>query len=161
MRSNASVPPSASRNESAIFPRSSSLVKMPRAGGQVPTQIVAPAWASAFEMAKPNPPSSATPAMKARFPARSMLSMGSRLPANGRARPREPGAERSENQEIASVQSSFGHRFVEGDRDGGGGRVAVLLDVREDLVVAEIERLLHHLDDSQVRLMGDQKLHIG
>src|SRR6266853_6401296 len=161
MRSNSSVPPPASRSDSAIFPRSSSLVKIPRAGGQVPTQIVAPAWARALEMAKPKPLSSATPAMKARFPARSMFSMGPKLPAYGRARPGEPGAERSENQEITSPQSPFGERFVERDRDGGGSRVAVLLDIGVDLLVAEAERFLHHLGDSLVRLMGDQERDIG
>mgnify|MGYP001466602607 FL=1 len=45
------------------------------AGGQVPRQIVAPASAFAWAIAKPNPPSSATPAMKARFPVRSIFSM--------------------------------------------------------------------------------------
>ena len=38
--------------------------KMPSAGGQVPTQTVAPASASALAIAKPNPPSSATPATR-------------------------------------------------------------------------------------------------
>ena len=45
------------------------------AGGQVPTQIDAPASAIALAMANPNPPSSATPATSARLPWRSMGSM--------------------------------------------------------------------------------------
>src|SRR5690606_41582570 len=45
---------------------------MPIAGGQVPTQMEAPASAKALAMANPKPPSSATPAMKARFPRRSI-----------------------------------------------------------------------------------------
>src|SRR5262245_27035607 len=48
---------------------------MVSAGGQVPTQMLAPASASALAIAKPKPPSSATPAMNARFPVRSMVSM--------------------------------------------------------------------------------------
>ena len=68
--------PSASRIESPSLPRSSSFSKMPSAGGQVPTHTVAPASAKALAMANPNPASSATPAMKARLPRRSMGSMG-------------------------------------------------------------------------------------
>src|SRR5438105_274223 len=53
------------------------------AGGQVPTHTVAPASASALAMANPYPASSATPATSARFPVRSIASMGavSRGPA--------------------------------------------------------------------------------
>lgn len=45
------------------------------AGGQVPTTTEAPASASDLAIAKPNPPSSATPATSARRPVRSILSM--------------------------------------------------------------------------------------
>ena len=45
------------------------------AGGQVPTQMDAPASAIALAMANPKPPSSATPATSARLPERSMGSM--------------------------------------------------------------------------------------
>src|SRR3954462_2426628 len=48
---------------------------MLRAGGQVATHTVAPAAARALAMAKPKPPSSATPATRARRPERSMLSI--------------------------------------------------------------------------------------
>lgn len=48
---------------------------MLRAGGHVPTETEAPASARALAMAKPNPPSSATPATSALFPVRSILSM--------------------------------------------------------------------------------------
>src|SRR5260221_8528934 len=44
------------------------------AGGQVPTHTVAPASASAFAIAKPNPPSSATPTTNARREERSIFS---------------------------------------------------------------------------------------
>src|SRR5258708_12602987 len=37
----------------------------------------------------------------------------------------------------------------------------MLLDVREHLVVAQPESLLHHLDDSQIRLMGHEQLDVG
>src|SRR5258708_35025973 len=45
------------------------------AGGQVPTQTLAPASASALAMANPYPASSATPATSARFPVKSIASM--------------------------------------------------------------------------------------
>src|SRR5690348_5720345 len=63
------------RRDSSILPRSSRFRKMLRAGGHVPAHTVAPASASALAMAKPYPPSSATPATNARFPLRSMLSI--------------------------------------------------------------------------------------
>src|SRR6266705_6663287 len=128
MRSNSSLRPRGSCNDGSILPRSSSLVKMPRAGGQVPTQMEAPASASALAIAKPKPPSSATPATNARFPVRSIFSMGLGSPANGRAPPGEPGAERREDQQVAASQATVGQRFVERDGDRGGGGVAVLLD---------------------------------
>src|SRR5688572_4435973 len=56
------------------------VLKIPSAGGQVPRQIEAPASASALAIAKPKPPSSATPATNARFPLRSMASMRGCLP---------------------------------------------------------------------------------
>jgi type IV secretory pathway ATPase VirB11/archaellum biosynthesis ATPase len=45
------------------------------AGGQVATQTDAPASARALAMANPKPASSATPAMRARLPERSMVSI--------------------------------------------------------------------------------------
>src|SRR5258706_4504827 len=75
MRSNSSILPSDSLRDSSIFPRRRRFSKMLSAGGQVPTQIEAPASAIALAMANPNPPSSATPATSARLPERSMGSM--------------------------------------------------------------------------------------
>src|SRR3954469_22707784 len=75
MRSKASLPPPSRASDWSSLPRSSRVLKMPRAGGQVPTQTEAPASASALAMAKPSPAASATPAPSARLPVRSMLSM--------------------------------------------------------------------------------------
>src|SRR3989454_940689 len=161
MRSNSSLRPlpADSCNDSSILPRSSSFVKMPRAGGQVPTQIEAPASASALAIAKPKPPSSATPATNARFPARSILSTGARLPSDGRASPRESGTERGERQQVAASQAACGERFVERDGDRGGSGVVVFLDDDVHLVVAEPGRLLHQLDDPPVRLLVNEPLY--
>src|SRR6266849_5689646 len=68
MRSNSSILPSDSLRDSSIFPRRRRFSKMFSAGGQVPTQMEAPASAIALAMANPNPPSSATPATSARLP---------------------------------------------------------------------------------------------
>src|SRR5207253_5019837 len=65
------------RRDASILPRSSRFRKMFRAGGHVPVHTVAPASASALAMAKPYPPSSATPATRARLPRRSILSIRS------------------------------------------------------------------------------------
>src|SRR5713226_3151485 len=75
MRSNSSILPPPSLRDSSIFPRRRRFSKMFSAGGQVPTQMEAPASAIALAMANPNPPSSATPATSARLPERSMGSM--------------------------------------------------------------------------------------
>src|ERR1700704_1148810 len=50
-------------------------MKMLRAGGQVPTDTLAPASARDLAIANPNPASSATPATSARLPARSIFSI--------------------------------------------------------------------------------------
>ena len=55
------------------------------AGGHVAAKTVAPASASDLAMAKPNPPSSAIPATSARFPVRSIESMGTVYPNGLRA----------------------------------------------------------------------------
>src|SRR5688500_17108272 len=75
MRSKVSLPPPASGNDGSNLPRSSMVLKIPSAGGQVPTHTLAPASARALAMANPKPPSSATPATNARLPRRSMFNM--------------------------------------------------------------------------------------
>src|SRR5207247_3465363 len=61
----------------------------------------------------------------------------------------------------AAPEPALAQRLVERDRDRGRGRVAVLLDVHVDLVVAQADRLLHHLHDPQVRLVRHQQLQVG
>src|SRR3989442_4831466 len=124
MRSNWSVRPSDSWSESAILPRSSSFVTMRSAGAELQGQMLAPASASALAIAKRTPPSSDTPATKARLPFRSIASMDP-LPADGRAGPGEPGAECGEDEEVAAAEPPGGERLVErdGNRGGRGGAV--------------------------------------
>src|SRR3989440_1959378 len=145
MRSNWSVRPSDSWSESAILPRSSSFVKIPSAGGQLPRQMLAPASASALAIARRNPPSSDTPATKARLPFRSIASMDP-LPADGRAGPGEPGTECGEDEEIAAAEPPGGERLVERDGNRGGGGVAVPVDVGVHLVGPQPGQFLDHLD---------------
>src|SRR5205823_3191247 len=49
---------------------------------------------------------------------------------------------------------------VQRDGNGGGGGVAVLLDVHVDLVVAQADGFLHHLENPQVRLVRDEERHV-
>src|SRR5438128_6460526 len=153
MRSNWSVRPSDSWSESAILPRSSSFVKMPSAGGQLPRQTLAPASASALAIAKPNPPSSDTPATKARLPFRSIASIADPSPADGRAGPGEPRAERGEDEQIAAAEPPGPERLVEGDGNGGRRGIAVPVDIGEDLVGPQPGHLLDHFDDAAIRLV--------
>src|SRR5438093_10897092 len=157
MRSNWSVRPSDSCSESAILPRSSSLVKMPSVGGHVPTRTVAPASASGWAIGKPNPPSSDTPATKARLPCKSMVSIADRSPADGGAGPGEPRAEGGEDEEIAAAEPPGDERLVEGDGNGGRRGFAVPVDIGEDLVGTQPGHLLDHLDDAAIRLVRHQQ----
>src|SRR5205809_369681 len=161
MRSNWSVRPSDSCSEFAILPRSSSLVKMPSVGGHVPTQTVAPASASAFAIAKPNPPSSDTPATKARLPFRSIGSIADPSPADGRAGPGEPRAERGEDEQIAAAEPPGPERLVEGNGNGGRRGIAVPVDIGEDLVGPQSGHLLDHFDDAAIRLVRHQQFHVA
>src|SRR5438046_6346605 len=157
MRSNWSVRPSDSCSEFAILPRSSSLVKMPSVGGHVPTQTVAPASASAFAIAKPNPPSSDTPATKARLPFRSIGSIADPSPADGRAGPGEPRAERGEDEEIAAAEPPGDERLSEGDGNRGSRGVAVPVDVGVHLVGPPPGPLLDAMDAAEQRRLRPQE----
>src|SRR3989454_6225899 len=160
MRSNWSVRPSDSWSESAILPPASSSVRMPSGGAQLQGQIPAPASASALAIAKPNPPSSDTPATKARLPFRSIASMDP-LPADGRAGPGEPGAECGEDEEIAAAEPPGGERLVERDGNRGGGGVAVPVDVGVHLVGPQPGQFLDHLDDAEIRLVRHKERHVA
>src|SRR3989454_5465440 len=160
MRSNWSVRRSDSGGEFAIWPRWRSWVKRPSVGGHVPTQTVAPASASALAIAKPNPPSSDTPATKARLPFRSIASIADPSPADGRAGPGEPRAERGEDEEIAAAEPPGGERLIEGDGNRGSRRGAVAVDVGVHLVGPQPGQLLDHLDDAEIRLVRHQKRHV-
>src|SRR5581483_10321745 len=100
-------------------------------------------------MTNPKPPSSATPATSARFPERSIF-MAVILPPHRRAAPGEAGPERRQHQNVAALQASFAQRFVQGDRDGGGGRIPIALNVGVYLIVPQGELLLQHVNDAQV-----------
>src|SRR3989441_2022044 len=160
MRSNWSVRPSDSWSRPAISRRQTSFVKMPSAGGPLPGQILPPASASALAIAKPNPPSSDTPATKARLPFRSIASMDP-LPADGRAGPGEPGAECGEDEEIAAAEPPGGERLVERDGNRGGGRVAVPVDVGVYLVGPQPGQFLDHLDDAEIRMVRHEEGHVA
>src|SRR5256712_13719169 len=161
MRSNWSVRPSDSCSEPAISRGPSGLGTRRAAAGHGPTERSAPAWASAWAMARPTPPSSDTPATKARLPFRSIASIADPSPADGRAGPGEPRAERGEDEEVAAAQPPGDERLVEGDGNRGGGGVAVAIDVGVHLVGPQPGQLLDHLDDAEIRLVRHQQFHVA
>ena len=104
---------------------------MPSAGGQVPRQTEAPASASALAIANPKPPSSATPATKARFPVRSMVSMVGATMGRTARRSQERGSTRATGLRRRSAEALS--RPMQ--RRGGIGRLpssSFLLSPRAD-----------------------------
>src|SRR5438876_4304646 len=149
------------RRESSILPRSSRFRKMFSAGGQVPAHTVAPASAKALAMAKPYPPSSATPATRARLLRRSMLSIRcpSRVMRDARCEMREIRDKRIPHpaSRIPSQEESRRHRNqlrVPNQRVGkdpaqrpllGRDRVRGTCEGVEELVVQLLERPLESI----------------
>src|SRR5262249_54573690 len=74
-----------------------------------------------------------------------------------RGAPVQPRAERREADEVSRADAPGGLRLVVDEREGRRGRVAVLLDVVEDLVVREAEALLGRLVDAEIRLVHQQE----
>src|SRR6185295_9491377 len=84
-----------------------------------------------------------------------------RLPANGGGGPGEAGAERGEDDQPAPRDVPLGDALRQGQRDAGGGGVAVALDVVEHLVVAQLQALLHRLGDAEVGLVRDEQADVA
>src|SRR5207237_3132067 len=61
-------------------------------------------------------------------------------------------AEGDEQHEVACAEAPAAHRFVPQEGDGGGGSVAVALDVVEHLALRDAQRLLAVLVDALVGL---------
>src|SRR5437764_8716289 len=126
------MPRRESLRDSSILPRRISVSKMFSAGGQVPTQTDAPASANAFEIANPNPASSATPATSARFPVRSIPSM--------RAVSRESPVVRKREVEAPDPSVHLHTGFAERPGDGGDVPVVFAEQRRDLLPAAEVFR---------------------
>src|SRR5207253_417219 len=75
--------------------------------------------------------------------------------------PVKSGAEADEADEVPVLDPAGLAGFVQSDRDRRRGRVAVALDVVEDLLVRQLERALDHLVDAQVRLVGDEQVELA
>src|SRR5512144_959723 len=84
-----------------------------------------------------------------------------RLPPQRHAPPHESRSESREREEISPPDPPGSHALVERDRDRGGGRVPVALDIVVDLVVPQAEGALHHLRDAKVGLMRDEEGQLG
>src|SRR5437868_7303836 len=129
MRSKASLPPPDRTSDWSSLPGATGVRKMLRAGGQVPTQTVAPASASAFAIANPYPPSSATPATSALLPVKSIWSISGLLPRNRSLNPElrahlGVSVAHAENGQVARLGVSVDPRGPFRTRGGGSRRVA-------------------------------------
>src|SRR6266851_9682027 len=89
------------------------------------------------------------------------VSRDAALPSDRGAAPREPRPERCEDEELATLQTALRQRLVQRDRDRRRSGVAVLLNVRVHLIVAQADRLLHHLEDAQVGLVWHEQPDVG
>src|SRR5690349_13749055 len=73
------------------------------------------------------------------------------------AGPRVAGTERREEDVGPLTNASVLVRRIERHRNRGGRGVAVLLDVVDDFFFGQLETPRHHLIDSHVRLMRNEK----
>src|SRR5262249_22921196 len=80
------------------------------------------------------------------------------LPTHQRAAPGDPGADRHHRDEIARPQPARPVCFVERGGHRGGRGVAVLGDVEPAFLERNPQSAHHRLDDSKIRLMGDDVL---
>ena len=63
-------------------------------------------------------------------------------------------------EDIARLQSTGGNRLREGDRNARSRGVPVAVEVDEDLLHWEVDRLRNMLNDAQVRLMWDHQIYL-
>src|SRR5437879_13462554 len=117
------------------------------AGGHVPVHTVAPASASALAMANPYPPSSATPATRARLPRRSMLSIHPPLHEKPRRHRNQLRMFQQCVREDAAERALALRDPVHGAREGV-----------EEVVIQALERLL---DAIVLEVVLSQQLHPG
>src|ERR1051326_1034654 len=82
-------------------------------------------------------------------------------PLHKHAAPRHAAAEGGEQHKVAACELPLLNALVE--RDGNRGRrgVAVIGDVRVDDCGVNVEPRSHGLRDALVRLVRDEKLHVG
>src|SRR4030065_682218 len=71
--------------------------------------------------------------------------------------PGETGAEGRQHDDVSGLDPALLDRLIEGNRDGGGRCVAVLVDVSDDLLQRDFEDVSDHLADPVVGLVGDEK----
>ena len=80
-----------------------------------------------------------------------------RAPAEDGAGPGHTPAEPGQEEMVALVHPPLGQGVVQGQRDGGRGRVAVAVDDRDGPLLGDAQPLAHRLDDAQVGLVGHEQ----
>lgn len=82
------------------------------------------------------------------------------LPAPEDGSPVEACSEAAGQEEIASIDSIFFEKFVERDRDGSGGCIAIAFEIFEDAVAVESHDIACGMDDPDVGLMRDEPANV-
>src|SRR5215510_5088641 len=87
------------------------------------------------------------------FTAKAYLSIS---PPRQHAARSEARAHGSEQDQVAFLQLAVINRVADGQWDGSRGRIAVLVDVLDDLALIEADLIGGGIDNSQVGLVGDE-----
>src|SRR5688572_16845220 len=85
----------------------------------------------------------------------------SRSKRNDGAAPRVAAAERREEHVRAARAAPLAPRLAEPERDRRGGRISVLLDVVNRLLLGDPELVADELVDPEVRLMRDEQVDVA
>jgi hypothetical protein len=80
------------------------------------------------------------------------------LPPNEVTTPRKTGTERESKHEISPLETSLRDRFGHANRNGGGGGVAILVDIIKNLLLRKTELRPYHLIDAKIRLVRDDEV---
>src|ERR1017187_7306781 len=73
---------------------------------------------------------------------------------------RVAGADGGEQHQVAFLEAALADGVARSQRNGGGGGVAVPLDIDRDLLGRDAETLTGALDDAQVGLVRNQRCHV-
>src|SRR5262245_28767907 len=82
-------------------------------------------------------------------------------PPRQHAARRESRADSGEQGQVTFFQFAAVNRVADGQRDGRRGRIAVLMNVFDDLVLIEADLVCGGVNDPEVSLVGDERADVG